>query len=173
MVSLAKLLIKNKIHEDEAVGYLGKLIAQGSFPEDKELIPVCLDDLAECFEKGCGVKKSNHNALHYYRLAADKGNTHAQNRLGNAYLAGELDLTVSVDQAVHYYQLSASRGSVIGYIMLGQCFERGDGVEKSAEKAFFYYQKAAEIDIKSGWNIALFALARCHENGIRDKKIFR
>ena len=53
---------------------------------------------------------------------------------------------------------------------MGQCYERGEGVETSQEKAFYYYNLAAEIDIKKGHCTSIYTLARCYELGIGTQK---
>ncbi len=45
--------------------------------------------------------------------------------------------------------------------MLAKFYENGDGIEKNLEKAFYWYQKAAE----NGCGLAMLMLAKFYENG--------
>ncbi len=158
-------LLKNKLNLELAVHYL-KLVAQTGNEAYKELVAVCRRDLAECFEKGRGVNQSNQNALYYYRLAVDNGDVFAQDRLGDAYLKGEMGLKSDAKQAIYYYQLAANQGNEFSLKRLAECYETGQGVEQSFEQAFKYYKLAADIQIQKSGSWAIDQLARCHELGI-------
>ena len=51
--------------------------------------------------------------------------------------------------------------------MLGNCYQNEVGIEKDLEKAFYWYQKAAE----NGNKYAQYNLGRCYENGKGVKKM--
>lgn len=157
-------LLKSNLDDERAVYYLKLVVQQRE--SHLNLVPTCQYDLAKCFEQGRGIKKSSQNALHYYRLAADNGNEFAQNRLGDAYLKGELGLKKSVTQAIHYHQLAANQKNSFSLMRLAECYETGDGVAKDFEQAFHYYQLAADIEIKEGRYQSLVQLAKCYEYGI-------
>lgn len=166
--SLAQYLLRNKINEEKAVHYLKLVVQTGQC--ESALLAMCEYDLGKCFEKGTGIKKSVQNALYYYRIASEHGDDSAQNRLGNAYLEGELGLKKSPEKAIEYYQLASQQGCSSSLEKIGECYERGEGVEQSSEKAFHYYKLAAEIDIKKGYGDSIYALARCYELGIGTEK---
>ncbi len=94
MIDLVDFLLKNKINQQEAVHYL-KLIVQSGSDVSLPVMLLCQYDLARCFEKGTGVRRSAQNALFYYKLAADNGDQLSQERLGDAYQNGELGLDKS------------------------------------------------------------------------------
>lgn len=106
--SFARYLLNNKINEEQGVHYL-KLVVQGGQCRPMFLAS-CEYDLGKCFEKGTGIKKSALNALYYYKIAAEHGDASAQNRLGNAYLEGELGLKKSHEKAIEYYKFAAEYG---------------------------------------------------------------
>lgn len=164
---LASYLLENKINEEQAVCYL-KLILQKQ--HRSKLLARCEYDLGECFEKGTGIKKSLENALYYYTIASQHDNILAQDRLGDAYLKGELGLKKSPEKAIEYYQLAAKHGYSSSLEVIGRCYEKGEGVEQSPETAFYYYKLAAEIDIKKGYSSSIYALARSYEQGIGTEK---
>lgn len=166
--SLAQYLLKNKIHEEQAIHYLKLALQYGQ--RSPFLLASCEEDLARCFESGIGVRKSAHKALYYYNLAAEHGNEFAQHRLGDAYLKGELELNQSAETAVEYYLLATNLGSSYAMQMLGQCYEKGEGVAQSDVKAFHFYKLASEICIKEGFNSAIYSLAECYELGIGTEK---
>ena len=80
-------------------------------------------------------KKSDYQtALKKYKLAADKGNSMANIRLGNIYDAG---LSVKQDflEAMRYYKIAASQGHILGFVFVSAMFENGQGVEKNLSEA--------------------------------------
>lgn len=162
---LALCLLRHKLNDELAVHYL-KLVAQTGNEAYTRSVAVCQCNLAECFEEGRGIKKSSQNALYYYRLAADNGNEFAQDRLGEAYLKGELGLKSDAKRAVDYYRLAAGQGNEFSLTRLAECYEAGKGVEQSFEQAFKYYKLAADIQIKKGTSTAIVQLAKCYEWGI-------
>jgi len=44
---------------------------------------------------------------------------------------------------VNYYKLAADQGYAIAQCNIGQCYFRGEGVQKDSDKAFHYFQLAA------------------------------
>jgi TPR repeat protein len=160
ILNFAKFLLKNQIDEDKAVEHL-KYISLHGLEGYSYLIAISQYYLGECFEKGIGIKQSNQNAAHYYELAAKAGNRSSLNRLGNAYLNGELGLKRSIEKAIHYYSLAANNGCCISLEKLAECYEVGIGVEKSINKAIDYYTQAA----LQGSSYALLKLGECYEQG--------
>ena len=60
------------------------------------------------------------------------------------------------------YIKEAEQGDVYFQMLTAQCYEKGDGVEKSNEKAFFWYKKAAE----QGYDDAQCRLGDAYSTGI-------
>lgn len=167
-LSLAQYLLKEKINEEQAVSSLKGLLQneQCSFL----LLAICENELGKCFEYGTGIEKSAQNALHYYKNAAEHGEYRAQRRLGDAFLKGELELEKSPEKAIEYYQQAANHNDSISLEMIGQCYEKRESVAESPEKAFYYYNLAAEVNLKEGDSSSIYTLARCYEQGRGTKK---
>jgi TPR repeat protein len=96
--------------------------------------------LAEYFENGVGIEKSEQSALHYYKQAADAGNTKAQLRLGQAYSSGELGLSPSLELGMHYYKLIEQRYPSVAQYYLGKVLYEN----KRYLEAFTYFKLAVE-----------------------------
>lgn len=105
-----------------------------------------------CYERGQGVEQSLESAKHYYQLAADQGLPEAQGCLG--YLLKEEGLNATdkskadnlLKQAIYYLKLSAERGYIYALNTLGNCYEKGIGVEQSLLKAIRYYKQIDRDD---------------------------
>ena len=161
---LARYLILNKVEEELAVDYL-KVVILGQ-QVNQGIKSSCQYHLAQCFEMGIGINKSSKNAIYYYKLSAENGNSIAQNKLGDIYLDGLLDIKKCSKKAIYYYNLAASQDHIGALMNLSWCYENGSGVERSRSKAFYYQKLAAEISIPLGVSCAVFQLARCYELAI-------
>lgn len=166
--TLAGYLIKTKINPSLAVRYFKLVIQSGE--KDLNTLRYCECHLARCFEDGIGVKQSITNALYYYKKAAEHGEFFSQNRLGEAYRNGELGLKKSTEKAFFWYLKAAEQGSAIDLEIIGKFYEKGECVAQSFEKAFQFYQSAAEIGIREGYGRSIYNLARCYEKGIGTEK---
>uniref|UniRef100_U9V3V1 Protein kinase domain-containing protein n=1 Tax=Rhizophagus irregularis (strain DAOM 181602 / DAOM 197198 / MUCL 43194) TaxID=747089 RepID=U9V3V1_RHIID len=60
---------------------------------------------------------------------------------------------------------SAENGDKEAMFNLAICYKNGEGTEKNLEKAFYWYQKAAENAAENGNEVAMNNLAICYENG--------
>ena len=65
---------------------------------------------------------------------------------------------VMVSKAVELYEKAAKRGSAAGQYDLALMYEKGIGVEKSPEKALYWYRIAAH----NGYDSAQEKLAKLH-----------
>jgi uncharacterized protein len=84
----------------------------------------------------------------WIRAAAEMGNPEAQTRYGDLWFIGEnmpVHLTHFIRErmAVFWYLKAGRQGNPRGQYKLAQMFSRGDGVETSFEKAFFWTSLAA------------------------------
>lgn len=96
----------------------------------------------EDYYYGRGVKKNYEEAVKWYRLAAEKGNSSAQNNLGWMYQKG-YGVTKDYAEAVKWYRKSAEQGNATGQFLLGGMYENGYGVKKNKKEAKKLYTLSA------------------------------
>lgn len=112
------------------------------------------------------VPKDCKRAFEYYTLAANQGNSNAQNHLGICYEYG-IGVDKDIKQAIKYYTLAADQKNDYGNYNLGRCYENGiGGVVKDIKQAVKYYTLAANDDNAYGQN----NLGRCCQYGIGTTK---
>ena len=106
-------------------------------------------------------KLRNANVVRELRQRADKGDSHAQEALGSAFLYGSLGVTTNMTKAVKWYRKAAEQGSALAQSNLGVCYANGQGVAKDAVEAVKWYRKAAEQNDV----VAQFNLGFCYTSG--------
>jgi len=141
----------------------------------KKLINICIIckytyKMSENYQIGCKFydEKQYKKALEYYPLAADKGYSKAQFKLGYMYDNG-YGVEKSYQKAVEYYQLAADQGLAHAQYNLGVMYQTGDGVEKSYQTALEYYQLAAD----QGLAYAQYNLGYMYDNGYGVEKSYQ
>jgi uncharacterized protein len=118
--------------------------------------------------RGNGVRQDFVEAVRWFQMAADLGQTKAQFYLGECYAHGwgvEADLEEATRwyrQAHDSYRQAAEEGEAVAQLQLGVCYATGKGVPKNAHEAFKWYSLAAE----QGNSKAQLLLGLCHEKGI-------
>lgn len=119
-----------------------------------------------CFGIG-GANKEPSKAAKCYRIAAECGNTKAQEMLGFCYEHG-YGINKNYTKAIKWYQISIKQGNadaiddlITAQIKLGNCYYFGDGVNKDYNEAVKWYRKAAE----QGNAQAQFCLGTCYYDG--------
>ena len=76
-------------------------------------------------------KKSDYQiAFKKYKLAAEKGNSMANIKLGNIYDSG-LGVKQDFSEAISYYKVAASQGHILGFVFVSAMLENGQGIEKN------------------------------------------
>lgn len=97
-------------------------------------------------------------AAHYYRMAADKGNTAAAYRLADAYEHGT-GVKQNDQEALRWYRFAAERGDKYALLRTGWFYEKGLGTDTNLAVAAIYYEAAAERGNEWGYSMLAFLLA--------------
>ena len=141
-VMKAKVFVqaRNRRWDDLTPESRQKLIARLS-ELDHDRTAQCL--LGMCHERGLGFKKSDAEAVKWYRRAAEQGEAIAQNNLGGMYENG-CGVEQSNVEAVKWYRKSAEQGFFRAQYNLGEMYYYGRGMEQSDVEAAKWYHKSAE-----------------------------
>ncbi len=134
--------------DEEAFAWLSE--SSGSDPSAATVLGLMYDE-------GLGVSQSYEEAVKWYRIAAEQGNTYAQCNLGQMYESGhgvELSYVEAVEwyrQAaeqdcvdVCWYRPRAEKGNPEAQYHLGYMCMKGIGMVQSYEKAAEWYRRAAD-----------------------------
>jgi TPR repeat protein len=117
----------------------------------------CMRMVGELHRIGaCGLQPNYSKALPWFERAAAEGDADQILRIANT-----LQHSGDLVRAVELYEKAAGRGSATAMFNVGVCYERGDGVIKSAEKAVELYQRASDLGNVS----AMINLGLCYEYG--------
>jgi uncharacterized protein len=98
-----------------------------------------LNNLGICSESGCGVPRSDEQAMHFYLQAAQCGHPSAQASLGYLYLKLR-----HFGPAKEWLQIAAETGHGEAEYHLAQMYHHGLACDKSDVKAFDLYKRAAD-----------------------------
>jgi len=110
--------------------------------------------LAQMYQKGEGVPKSNKEAAKWYRKAAEQGFSSAQNSLGILYNKGR-GVHRDYKEAVKWYRMAAEQNHSGAQNNLGLMYVKGLGVVKSKIQAYFWWNMAfVGGDKQAGKNLA-------------------
>ena len=109
-----------------------------SYLSQDEDIDSIIEKAQEAYNKG------NHKeAVRLYRIAAEKGNSLAQYRLGTRYFLGE-GVNKSNEEAFKWWKRAAEQGNPDAQNNIGRMYAEGTGVKKDRQKALEWWQKAAD-----------------------------
>lgn len=104
--------------------------------------------------------KDERRARYWYRMAAQQGNTDAQNALAE-FLRDGAGGHLSRREAVHWFRLAAAGGNADAQVNLGFALFYGKGVRRNRAEALKWYRKAARQDHSS----AQLNLGHMYRNG--------
>jgi TPR repeat protein len=99
-------------------------------------------------------------SIPWYRKAAVRGYSAAQNNLGVMYANG-YGVTKDYKEAVKWFRKAAEQGNPGAQNYLGLMYDNGEGVTKDLKEAVKWYRKAAE----QGYASAQFILGVAHDYG--------
>jgi len=103
----------------------------------------CANNLAHCYEKGCGTEKNPKLALIWYAAAARRGVVMAKCNLGLLYKSGGEGVGKDPTAALKWLREAAAEGSARAGYHLGLLYETGEFVAANRIEAHYFYEKAA------------------------------
>jgi TPR repeat protein len=98
---------------------------------------------------GLGVPQNYEEAAKWLRLAVDKGDAVAQNRLGAMYEDG-LGVRKSARDAFELFDRAAAQGYAPAMANLGHVYAGGSGVQRDDIRAYALISAAIEIGVPRG-----------------------
>lgn len=101
-------------------------------------------NIGHLYRWGQGVEKDINQAIHWYRMAAEKGFSRAQANLAAIYLQGDEGTPVNYEEAHKWFAAAAVQNLAVAQYNLGLMYELGLGVEKSEARALGWYNLAAK-----------------------------
>jgi TPR repeat protein len=100
-------------------------------------------NLAQLYERGRGVERSEANAVRWYESAANGGDRDAMYQLATRYDRGR-GVKKDAALALQWYTRAGDAGLLSAQLALGEIYEKGRlGVTKDKAKALDWYRKAA------------------------------
>ncbi|KAG0221548.1 hypothetical protein BGW41_006685, partial [Actinomortierella wolfii] len=105
-------------------------------------------------------RTGDSEAIKWYRMAAEGGDSQAQLRFGVIYAHGR-GVPQSETEAMHWFERSAAQGNAIAQFNIGLMYSRGQGIDQSDEEAFKWMRQAAE----QGMVEAQFGLGSMYNEG--------
>ena len=96
------------------------------------------------YEFGKGVEKNDVQAVHWYQVAVNLGETQACYNLAQAYWWGRPGVEQDKTKALMYYSKSAESGDANAQFQMGYALFKGEGIEKDVEKGLLWFEKAAD-----------------------------
>ena len=117
--------------------------------------------LAELYGNGWGIRRSEDNALKWYRLAADRGDANALFALGSSALHGRGGMAKDPAIAAGFLRKAADKGQSNAMYNLALLYLSGQGVEADQQAAGSLMKRAAE----AGLSEAQHALALMYREG--------
>lgn len=102
-------------------------------------------ELGEIYRKSGGyhIQQDIHEAIKWYKLAAEQGHIEAQYRLGLTHRGGPGDIW-NYQEAVKWLQLAAENGHMQAQYYLGYSYEFGEGVAYDYHLAAKWYKASAK-----------------------------
>ena len=106
--------------------------------------------LAECYEKGLGVRQDYAEALKWYEKAASCGSCHAMHMLAIRYSLG-IGCEKNYGRAYYLTVTAVDKGYDEALWQMSHCFRNGYGVKQDIEKADRYLFQALDKNTATVW----------------------
>ncbi len=112
-----------------------------------------------------GLPVDMNEAYCWWRKAAERGNSYAQNEVGICFDFG-LGIKESKKEAVKWFKRSASKDYIPAVYTLGLCYFFGNGVRKNKKEALKCFKRAAKYDDAE----AIYMIGYYYYNDIVDEE---
>jgi TPR repeat protein len=122
--------------------------------------------VASSYYNGLGVERDVEKAYHFAKIAAEYGNSGAQNLIGMINYEGTETLEKNEEMALKWYRKAAKSNEAAALYNLAMLYENGAVVMQNYNEAFKYYKMASDYGSISGTNIIGFF----YEHGIGTKR---
>jgi len=119
-------------------------------------------NLAVIYQKGYGVRRSQANAIRWFKIAAQRGHAAAQYTLARFVFAKRRKSARDMRNAKHWLTSAARQNHSPSMYWLGTMYTMGQGVRTSHKQAAHWYLQAAQ----SGYGTAQLHMARIYSRGI-------
>ena len=111
--------------------------------------------LGRLYARGEGVEQDWAEAVKWYTLSAEKGNSKAQNNLGVIYRYDRQNIQRDYATALYWLEQSAAQDNSYAFLNLGSMYQSGEGVTTDYKKAMEYYKKGEKAGaVQSNYCIA-------------------
>lgn len=108
------------------------------------------------YDYGKGAPRDASESQKWYRMAAEGGNSEAQNSLGSALQAEK-----KYEDALPWYAKASAQGHALATNNLAYLYDLGLGVPQDRQTGFELYSKAADL----GWAEAMWNIANMYGAG--------
>ncbi len=102
-----------------------------------------VESVADMCMRGQGCHRDEQKVQSYLNELGERGKTEAYIRLGDYFMSGALGGTPNPHAAYGYYLRAAEAGDTKAAVTVGDCLYDGEGVERDAETALAWYDRAA------------------------------
>lgn len=107
------------------------------------------------YYKGNGVNQSYEKAFHFFKKAAERGNSKGQYATGYMYAEG-IYVQQNYTKALEWFQKSESQNNIKALNYLAHMYLNGIGVEQNDKIAFTYLKKLSNLgDVQAMYNVGL------------------
>ena len=114
-----------------------------SNPKTSEMTAEELFLKGDAYFFGQGVPANYHEAMRWYKKAAEKGHTGAMFNIGFMYQFG-LDVAIDDHQAMKWYKKAKDQGNLDALVNIGYMYEHGQEVKTDYTQAMNCFQEAAD-----------------------------
>lgn len=112
--------------------------------------------VASSYYNGLGVERDTDKAYYYAKIAAEYGNSGAQNLVGMINYEGTKTLEKNEEMALKWYRKAAKSNEAAALYNLAMLYENGVVVLQNYNEAYKYYKMSSELGSISGTNIIGF-----------------